>query len=85
MVGSDQNSNSSKPVTYKNEEDQIKNEGARVATTFLPLQVYGDYSRRSIAANSTVPSENWAISSKLYGCPHYKFQSKMKALEWSQL
>ena len=23
-------------VTYKNEEDQIKNESARVATTFLP-------------------------------------------------
>ena len=26
-------------VTYKNEEDQIKNEAARVATTFLPLLV----------------------------------------------
>ena len=37
VVGSGQNSNSSKLVTYKNEEDQIKNEGARVATTFLPL------------------------------------------------
>ena len=24
-------------VTYKNKKDQIKNEGARVATTFLPL------------------------------------------------
>ena len=31
--------------TYKNEEDLIKNEVARVATTFLPLSVYGDKGR----------------------------------------
>ena len=30
-------------VTCKNEEDQIKNEGARLFTRFLPLQVYGDF------------------------------------------
>ena len=47
-------------VTYKNEEDKIKNESAGVATTFFPLSVFGDYSRRSSAANSTVPSETWA-------------------------
>ena len=46
-------------VTHKNEEDQIKNEGARVATTFLTLK-NGNYSKRSMAANSTVPSESWA-------------------------
>ena len=37
VVGSDRNSNSSIMhvlVTYKNEEDQFKNEGARVATIF---------------------------------------------------
>ena len=28
--------------TCKNEEDIVKNEGARVATTFLPLLVYRD-------------------------------------------
>ena len=39
-------------VTCKNEEDPSKNEGTRVVTTFLP--VYGDVSRRSRAANSTV-------------------------------
>ena len=33
-----------------NEEDPIKTEGARVLTTFFPLQVYGDFSRRSMAA-----------------------------------
>ena len=46
-------------VTYKNEEDHIKNE-VGVATTFLLLSVFGDYSRRSSAANSTIPSESWA-------------------------
>ena len=39
-------------VTCKYEEDPIKNVGARVFTRFLPLQVYGDFSRRSRAANS---------------------------------
>ena len=39
-------------VICKNEEDPSKNEGTRVVTTFLPLQVYGDFSRRSMAANS---------------------------------
>ena len=41
-------------TTCKNEDDQIKNEGARVLTRLLPLQVYGDFSRRSRAANSAV-------------------------------
>ena len=38
-------------VICKNEEDPYKNEGTRVVTTFLPLSVYGDFSRRSRAAN----------------------------------
>ena len=41
-------------VTCKNEEDPIKNEGARVLTRFSPLQVYGNFFRRSRAANSAV-------------------------------
>ena len=41
-------------VTRENEEDQIKNEVARLFTRFLPLLVYGDFSRRSRAANSAV-------------------------------
>ena len=45
--------------TCKNEEDPIKNEGARVFTSFLPLKVYGDFSRRSRAANSAVLGPIW--------------------------
>ena len=41
-------------VTFKNGEDPIKNEGARVVTIFHPLKVYGDFSRHSRAANSAV-------------------------------
>ena len=46
-------------LTCKNEVDQIKNEGARVFTKFLPLYVYGDFSRRSRAANSAVLDPIW--------------------------
>ena len=46
-------------LTCKNEVDQIKNEEARVFTRFLPLLVYGDFSRRSRAANSAVLGPIW--------------------------
>ena len=46
-------------TTCKNENDRIKNEGARVFTRLLPLQVYGDFSRRSRAANSAVLGPIW--------------------------
>ena len=46
-------------VTCKNEANPIKNEGARVFTILLPLQVYGDFSRRSRAANSSVLGPIW--------------------------
>ena len=42
-------------VICKNEEDPSKNEGTRVVTTFLPLLVYGDFSKRSRAGNSYFP------------------------------
>ena len=45
--------------TCKNEEDPIKNEGARLLTRFLPLLVYGDFFRRSRAANSAVLGPIW--------------------------
>ena len=45
--------------TCKNEEDPIKNEGARVFTRFLPLSVYVDFSRRSRASNSAVLGPIW--------------------------
>ena len=46
-------------VTCKNEDDQFKNEGAIVFTRFLPLYIYGDFSRRSRAANSAVLGPMW--------------------------
>ena len=46
-------------LTCKNEVDQIKNEGARVFTRFLPLLVYWDFSRRSRAFNSAVLVPIW--------------------------
>ena len=46
-------------VTCKNEDDSIKNEWARVVTTFSPLYVYGDFYRRSMAANSAVLGPIW--------------------------
>ena len=45
--------------TCKNEEDPIKNEGARVLTRFSPLKVYGNFFRCSRAANSTVLGRFW--------------------------
>ena len=46
-------------VTCKNEDDRIKNEGARVFTRFLQLKVYGDFSRCPMAANSAVLGPIW--------------------------
>ena len=46
-------------ITCKNEEDPIKNEGASVLTTFSPLYVYRDFSRRSGAANFAVLGPIW--------------------------
>ena len=46
-------------LTCKTEVDRIKTEGARVFTRFLPLYVYGDFSRRSRAANSAVLGSIW--------------------------
>ena len=43
----------------KNENDQFKIESTRVVTTDLPLYVYGDFSRHSRAANSTVQGMTW--------------------------
>ena len=39
-------------VAFKNEEDPIRIEGAGAFTTSFPLQVYGDFFKRSRAVNS---------------------------------
>ena len=46
-------------VTCKNEEDPIKNEGARVFTRFLPLNVNWNFSIQSRAGNSAVLGQIW--------------------------
>ena len=46
-------------VTCKNEDDRFKNEVASVFTRFPSLQDYGDFSRRSRAANSAVLGPIW--------------------------
>ena len=46
-------------VTCMNEEDPIKHEGARVLTRFPPFKVYGNFFRRSRAANSKVLGRIW--------------------------
>ena len=77
-------------VTCKNETDSIKNEGAIVVTTFLQLQVYGDFSRRSRAANSAAFGLIWLTSDLirdvmvvLLSAKMKKIRSKMKVLECS--
>ena len=46
-------------ITCKYEKNPIKNSGENVMTSFSPLKVYGDFSRRSRAANSAVLSPIW--------------------------
>ena len=46
-------------VTYKNEDDSYKNEGARVVTTFSHYKSMGSFSGRSRAANSPVLGRIW--------------------------
>ena len=69
------------PVTCKNKEDQLKNEGARVLTTFLLLKVYGDLFRHSRAANSVVRGWIWF---SLLPARMKKIQLKLKRIEWPQ-
>ena len=46
-------------ITCKNKEDSIKNEGVRVAKTYFPLLVYGNFTRCSRVANSVVHHRIW--------------------------
>ena len=76
-------------TTCKNEDDQINNEGARVFTRLLLLKVYGDFSRRSRAANSAVLGLIWPnfehvrdVMDVLVTCKYE--EDPIKALECSQ-
>ena len=46
-------------ITSKYGMDPIKNSREKVATPFFPILVYGDFFRRSRAANSTVSGRIW--------------------------
>ena len=56
-------------VKYKNEEDQIKNEGATVVTTFVLF--YRDFTRpvRQVNSQCVVWTSRISNSSKIYGSP----------------
>ena len=76
-------------VTWKNEEDPIKNEGTRVLTRFSPLKVRGNFFKCSRAANSAVHCRigpNFESSKLLWlsslPARMKKIQSKMKALDF---
>ena len=73
-------------VTCKNEEDPIKNEGARVVTT---LSIDSSDSQGQITLKSVVESCQNSNSSKLswlvlLSARMKKIHPKMNALEWSQ-
>ena len=75
-------------VICKNEEDPIKNEFPRVAITFLPLQVYGDFLGQ-LSLQPLVRSTPNSNSVQILWLPSIpermkKSRSKMKALEWPQ-
>ena len=60
-------------------------------TRFLPLLDYGDFSRRSRAANSAVLGPIWPnfelvrdVMDVLVTCKYEEDPIKMKALEWTQ-
>ena len=68
-------------ATWKNEEDQIKNEGARVVTTFLHYKSTGIF-----PANTAVQGWIWPkfkLSELFLPAKMKKILSKMMALEWS--
>ena len=78
-------------VTCKNEEDPIKNEGARVVTTDLPLYVYAEFydTQGKLTPQSEDGSTLNSNSSKLLWLSFLsarmnKIFLKLKVLKWSQ-
>ena len=78
-------------VTYKNDDDSIKNESTGLLTTFLLLYVYGEFFSHSRADNSVDPGQilpNFKPIQVLYQSLVHarmnKMRSKMKVLECSQ-
>ena len=65
-------------VSCKYEMDPIKNNREKMATPFFPLQVYGDFFRRSRAANSAVSGWIWLNFELLLALMHVIITCKYK-------
>ena len=78
-------------VTCKNEEDPVKNKGARVATTFShykSMGIFPDAQGQLTPQSEVEPGRNSNSSEILWLSLLFprmkKIQSKMKLLEWPQ-
>ena len=67
-------------VTYKDEENQMKNEGARVVT---PIYSYIFKLNGSLLCSWWMGVAENQTYSNFYGSPCYLQDSKMMVLEWS--
>ena len=56
-------------VNCKNQKDLLKNEGTSVVTTFLPLLVYGDFSKGRQLRSPISDLIEFRTHPRLYGCP----------------
>ena len=65
-------------VTCKYEIDPIKNSPQKVATLFFPLKVYGEFFRRSRAANSAFSCRIWQEFKLLRALMHVIINYKYK-------
>ena len=73
-------------VAYKNEEDPIKNEGARVVTTlFINFSdIQGQLTLKSVMESCRNSNPSKLIWLVLWSARMKKIHPKMKVLEWSQ-
>ena len=73
-------------VTYKGEENQMKNEGARVATTLYSfiLDAQGQLILRLVDGCGGKSNSFNLLWKSLLPARMRKIHSKMKVLEWSQ-
>ena len=74
-------------VACKNEEDSIKNEGARVVTTlFIDFSdAQGQLTHKSFVGYCPISNHSKILWLSLLPARIKKNQSKMKKLEWSQV
>ena len=74
-------------VTYKTEEDPIKNEGARVVATLLFINfsdAQGQLTPKSVMESCRNSNPSKLLRLVLLSARMKKIYLKLKALEWSQ-